>query len=92
MGVVLDAKHKRLFVSTGPGGTVAVISLAGPKLVKEVPVGKRTWGIALSHRPLGRRQATVHRERTVERCLHHRHRELDCHQDRAGGSSGIVTF
>ena len=48
MGVVLDAKHKRLFVSTGRGGTVAVISLAGPKLIKEIAVGKRPWGIALS--------------------------------------------
>jgi YVTN family beta-propeller protein len=57
MGVVLDAKHNRLFVSTGRGGTVAVISLGHPradspaqqaKLVKEIAVGKRPWGIALS--------------------------------------------
>jgi len=57
MGVVLDAKHNRLFVSTGRGGTVAVISLGDSlaptrgqqaKLVKEIAVGKRPWGIALS--------------------------------------------
>jgi YVTN family beta-propeller protein len=50
MGVVLDAAHKRLFVSTGRGGTVAVVSLeGGPKLVTEIQVGARPWGIALSH-------------------------------------------
>jgi len=50
MGVVLDAVHKRLFVSTGRGCTVAVVSLeGGPKLVTEIQVGARPWGIALSH-------------------------------------------
>jgi len=50
MGVVLDATHKRLFVSTGRGGTIAVVSLEGaPKLVTEIQVGARPWGIALSH-------------------------------------------
>jgi PQQ-dependent catabolism-associated beta-propeller protein len=50
MGVVFDAAHKRLFVSTGRGGTVAVVSLeGGPKLVTEIQVGARPWGIALSH-------------------------------------------
>ena len=50
MGVILDAPHKRLFVSTGRGGTVAVVSLEGtPKLVTEIQVGARPWGIALSH-------------------------------------------
>lgn len=48
MGLVLDAPRKRLFVSTGRGGTVAVVSLDGPKLVTEIPVGARPWGIALS--------------------------------------------
>jgi len=57
MGVVLDAKHNRLFVSTGRGGTVAVISIGDSladsrgqkaKLVKEITVGKRPWGIMLS--------------------------------------------
>jgi YVTN family beta-propeller protein len=50
MGVLHDASHKRLFVSTGRGGTIAVVSLEGaPKLVTEIPVGARPWGIALSH-------------------------------------------
>jgi YVTN family beta-propeller protein len=50
MGVMLDAAHKRLFVSTGRGGTIAVVSLEGdPKLVTEIQVGARPWGIALSH-------------------------------------------
>jgi YVTN family beta-propeller protein len=49
MGVVLDAHRKRLYVSTGRGGTVAVVDLQGPKLLEEVPVGARPWGIALAH-------------------------------------------
>ena len=49
MGLILDAPRKRLFLSTGRGGTVAVISLEGePKLVTEIPVGARPWGMALS--------------------------------------------
>ncbi|HEY6922598.1 MAG TPA: beta-propeller fold lactonase family protein [Steroidobacteraceae bacterium] len=51
MGVVFDAAHKRIYVSTGRGGTVAVLEAAGEggKLVTEIPVGARPWGIALSH-------------------------------------------
>ncbi|HEY6483141.1 MAG TPA: beta-propeller fold lactonase family protein [Steroidobacteraceae bacterium] len=48
MGVVLDSAKERLYVSTGRGATVAVISLQGPKLITEVPVGARPWGLALS--------------------------------------------
>jgi YVTN family beta-propeller protein len=48
MGLALDAARQRLYVSTGRGGTVAVIALQGPKLLKEIKVGKRPWGIALS--------------------------------------------
>ncbi|HEU4627166.1 MAG TPA: beta-propeller fold lactonase family protein [Steroidobacteraceae bacterium] len=50
MSVRLDAKRKRLYVSTGRGGNVAVldISAAEPKLVQLVPVGARPWGMALS--------------------------------------------
>jgi YVTN family beta-propeller protein len=48
MAVVLDARKSRLYMSTGRGGTVAVIDPAGPKLLKEIPVGTRPWGIALS--------------------------------------------
>lgn len=49
MAVVLDSKRNRLYLSTGRGGTVAVIDVtSAPKLMKEVAVGKRPWGIALS--------------------------------------------
>jgi len=48
MGIVLDAKRGRLYVSTGRGGTVAVIDSASHKLLQEVQVGTRPWGIALS--------------------------------------------
>ena len=53
MGIVMDAPRERLYVSTGRGGTVAVIAVADGKLVKEVPVGARPWGLALT--PDGRR-------------------------------------
>jgi YVTN family beta-propeller protein len=49
MSVVLDARRNRLYLSTGRGGTVAAIDVtSAPKLIKEVAVGKRPWGIALS--------------------------------------------
>jgi YVTN family beta-propeller protein len=48
MGVALDAPRGRLYVSTGRGGSVAVISVADGKLVTEVVVGARPWGIALT--------------------------------------------
>jgi YVTN family beta-propeller protein len=48
MGIVLDSRRNRLYVSTGRGGTVAVIDSATHKLVSEVKVGTRPWGIALS--------------------------------------------
>ena len=48
MAVVLDAASGRLYVSTGRGGTVAVIDSATQKLLAEVQVGTRPWGIALS--------------------------------------------
>ncbi|HEY2808884.1 MAG TPA: DUF6528 family protein [Steroidobacteraceae bacterium] len=53
MGVVMDAPRERLYVSTGRGGTVAVIAAADGKLVKEVAVGARPWGLGLT--PDGRR-------------------------------------
>jgi YVTN family beta-propeller protein len=51
MGVVFDAARKRIYVSTGRGGAVAVVQEegSGGKLLKEIPVGARPWGIALSH-------------------------------------------
>jgi YVTN family beta-propeller protein len=52
MSVVLDSRRNRLYLSTGRGGTVAIIEVANansaPKLIKEIPVGTRPWGIALS--------------------------------------------
>jgi YVTN family beta-propeller protein len=48
MGIVLDAGRNRLYVSTGRGGSVAVIDSASNKLLAEVQVGRRPWGIALS--------------------------------------------
>ena len=48
MGILLDSAHNRLYVSTGRGGSVAVIDSTGNKLVTEVQVGTRPWGIALS--------------------------------------------
>jgi YVTN family beta-propeller protein len=48
MGILLDSARNRLYVSTGRGGSVAVIDSASNKLVTEVQVGTRPWGIALS--------------------------------------------
>ena len=49
MSVKLDSKRNRLYVSTGRGGKVAIVDVAGtPRLVQEVAVGARPWGIELS--------------------------------------------
>jgi YVTN family beta-propeller protein len=48
MGVVFDAGRHLLYVSTGRGGTVAVIDPQKARLVAEIPVGARPWGIALT--------------------------------------------
>jgi YVTN family beta-propeller protein len=49
MGVIHDAVRRRLYVSTGHGGSVAIIDLTGAaRLVASVQVGTRPWGIALS--------------------------------------------
>ncbi len=50
MGILFDAPRQRLYVSTGRGGTIAVIGLEGRRgrLISEVPVGARPWGIALT--------------------------------------------
>ena len=48
MAVLLDSGRSRLYVSTGRGGTVAIIDSTTQKLVAEVQVGTRPWGIALS--------------------------------------------
>jgi YVTN family beta-propeller protein len=48
MGVTLDARGGRLYVSTGRGGTVAVVAVPEGRLVTEIAVGARPWGIALT--------------------------------------------
>ena len=48
MGVILDSRRHVLYVSTGRGGTVVVVSPDESKVVADVPVGPRPWGIALS--------------------------------------------
>ena len=50
MGLALDAAGGRLYVSTGRGGSVAVVSVADGRLVTEVAAGARPWGIALTER------------------------------------------
>jgi YVTN family beta-propeller protein len=48
MGVALDSSGGRLYVTTGRGGSVAVVSVADGRLVTEIAVGARPWGIALT--------------------------------------------
>ena len=49
MGVLLDASRARLYVSTGRGGSIAVIALEPrPHQQAEVEVGARPWGMALT--------------------------------------------
>jgi YVTN family beta-propeller protein len=48
MGILLDSRRNRLYVSTGRGGSVAIIDSTSHALVAEVKVGTRPWGIALS--------------------------------------------
>ena len=49
MAAILDSPRQRLYVSTGRGGTIAVIDTRGrPRLSSEIAVGTRPWGIALS--------------------------------------------
>ncbi|HEY8052154.1 MAG TPA: cytochrome D1 domain-containing protein [Steroidobacteraceae bacterium] len=57
MGVVLDAARARLYMSTGRGGSVAVVALPAATLQSEIAVGGRPWGIALS--PDGQRLLTA---------------------------------
>jgi YVTN family beta-propeller protein len=48
MGIVMDVPRERLYVSTGRGGTVAVLGVADAKVIKEIPAGARPWGLALT--------------------------------------------
>jgi YVTN family beta-propeller protein len=48
MALVADWPRDRLYMSTGRGATVAIIDVGAPKLIAEVKVGTRPWGIALA--------------------------------------------
>lgn len=47
MGVAFDPGRGRLYVGGGRAGTVAVVSLEGPRLITEIACGGRPWGVAL---------------------------------------------
>lgn len=50
MGLALSVDEKQLFVSTGRGGSVAVVDVAARKLSHLIEdVGARPWGIALAN-------------------------------------------
>ncbi len=50
MAIIFDAPRNRIYMSTGRGKTVAVIDVLDDelKLVKEIEVGTRPWGLAMS--------------------------------------------
>jgi YVTN family beta-propeller protein len=49
MGVLYDAARRRIYISTGRGGNVAVVDLTGgARLATQIKVGARPWGMALS--------------------------------------------
>jgi len=48
MRVRVAPDGRRIYASTGRGGTVAVIDAASFELLENIAVGKRPWGIALS--------------------------------------------
>jgi PQQ-dependent catabolism-associated beta-propeller protein len=48
MAVILDTPRNRIYMTTGRGRTVAVIDLKSSKLLKEIEVGTRPWGMAMS--------------------------------------------
>ena len=48
MDIVASPDGKRLYMSTGRGGSVVVLDAASLSLISEVKVGQRPWGIALS--------------------------------------------
>jgi YVTN family beta-propeller protein len=49
MGLSLSSDARRLYVTTGRGGAVAVIDVAKWSVVRRIDgVGARPWGIALS--------------------------------------------
>ena len=48
MGVVVSPDGARVYVTTGRGGTVAVIDVGTGEPVGSVEVGARPWGLALT--------------------------------------------
>ena len=71
MAVVLDSRRNRLFMSTGRGGTVAVIDLTA----RNRQAGHRGHGrdTALGHRVVAGRPLALHGQRSVERRERRRH-------------------
>jgi YVTN family beta-propeller protein len=57
MGVAVAPDGKTVYVTTGRGGTVAVIDAAADSVVATIQVGDRPWGIGLS--PDGRKAYTA---------------------------------
>ncbi len=53
MGVAASPDRRRVYVSTGRGGTVVALDAANNAIVDTVAVGKRPWGIGLT--PDGRK-------------------------------------
>src|SRR5204862_76589 len=47
-GVVCSPDGKRLYVATGRGNTVVVVDVAHHHVEKEIAVGQRPWGIAMT--------------------------------------------
>ena len=48
MGTAMTADGKKLYVTTGRGGTVCVVDTATQEVLKTIKVGPRPWGVALS--------------------------------------------
>jgi YVTN family beta-propeller protein len=48
MGLAMSLDGKKLYATTGRGGTVLVIDTSTLQAIHSIPVGKRPWGIALS--------------------------------------------
>jgi YVTN family beta-propeller protein len=48
MGSVMAPDDSKVYISTGRGGTVAILDTKGNKFVGTVDIGSRPWGMALS--------------------------------------------
>jgi YVTN family beta-propeller protein len=48
MGTALSPDGSKLFVSTGRAGKVCVLDTASMKLLANIEVGQRPWGVGLS--------------------------------------------